>query len=190
MEGSATMKWACWSSECLPFEQSGTWKNRGSPAGRKQKEKLNRLSKIKEIFFTLLCAVISTYWKSDPKDVQAQTDKNIMLSPPWDLKKAEQWHHSSWPSSTFYSDLHGDTSCFSTSSYLLEGVLQGEKAPFRLYSNIVVIFMGLYHSGPQSILQRNLNLSIIMEKIRTFRELKWENPLAGIIYPLFHEGSP
>lgn len=47
--------------------------------------------------------------------------------------------------------------------------------------------MALYLSGPQSILQRNLNLSIIKGKIQIFRELKWENPLAGITYPLFHK---
>ena len=39
---------------------------------------------------------------------------------------------------------------------------------FLLYSNIVVIFMALYLSGPQSILQRNLNLSIIKGKNTDF----------------------
>lgn len=64
-----------------------------------------------------------------------------MLSATWGLKKAEQWLHSSWLSRTFSGDLHTDTSCFSTSCYLLQGVLLEGTVSFLLYSNIVVIFI-------------------------------------------------
>lgn len=68
-------------------------------------------------------------------------------------------------------DLHGDTSCFSTSGYLLEGVLHGEKGPLStLFQCSGHLYSPLSPWSPKYFTGESK--SIIMGKIQTFEELK------------------
>lgn len=81
------------------------------------------------------------YWKSDPKDIQAQIDAHIMLSASWGLQTAEKWLRPSWFSKTFSSGLRGHQLPLNPPVIYWRVLCKEESTCFLLYSTIVVIFI-------------------------------------------------